>query len=269
MFVPRILAINPTLPRAPIDCALALDEWSETLLATRAGKGVSLGATRIGVHAGPAIVGNFGGGRLFDYTAYGDTINAAARLEAANRPTNSARGLRQRRPRPSRAPGFSGPRHRRSRAAGPHRAIGAPMSRLRGCGAGLNRLRRGVREVGSALIKSAVAAFAVLVGVQPDAPARAISSAAVAGRCLGRSARHRARGRSNWLWTDVKLVSLKAPLWRSTFLQGCELIRPPSSASLAPSRRATPGAPRLCGRRPRRSRPSCNASARTATPYLW
>jgi adenylate cyclase len=32
-----------------------------------------------------AIVGNFGGEQLFDYTAYGDTINAAARLEAANK----------------------------------------------------------------------------------------------------------------------------------------------------------------------------------------
>ena len=47
--------------------------------------GVALGVTRIGVHAGPAIVGNFGGGRFFDYTAYGDTINIAARLEAANK----------------------------------------------------------------------------------------------------------------------------------------------------------------------------------------
>ena len=37
------------------------------------------------MHAGPAIVGNFGGGRFFDYTAYGDTINIAARLEAANK----------------------------------------------------------------------------------------------------------------------------------------------------------------------------------------
>ena len=46
---------------------------------------VPLGVTRIGVHAGPAIVGNFGGGRLFDYTAYGDTVNAAARLEAVNK----------------------------------------------------------------------------------------------------------------------------------------------------------------------------------------
>ena len=48
-------------------------------------KGITLGATRIGVHAGPALVGNFGGGRFFDYTAYGDTINIAARLEAANK----------------------------------------------------------------------------------------------------------------------------------------------------------------------------------------
>jgi adenylate cyclase len=46
---------------------------------------VALGVTRVGVHAGPAIVGNFGGGRLFDYTAYGDTINAAARLESVNK----------------------------------------------------------------------------------------------------------------------------------------------------------------------------------------
>ncbi len=42
-------------------------------------------ATRIGVNAGSAIVGNFGGQRFFDYTAYGDTINTAARLEAANK----------------------------------------------------------------------------------------------------------------------------------------------------------------------------------------
>jgi class 3 adenylate cyclase len=30
-------------------------------------------------------VGNFGGTRFFDYTAYGDTINIAARLEVASK----------------------------------------------------------------------------------------------------------------------------------------------------------------------------------------
>ena len=44
-----------------------------------------LGVTRLGLNSGPAIVGNFGGGRYFDYTAYGDTVNTAARLEAANK----------------------------------------------------------------------------------------------------------------------------------------------------------------------------------------
>ena len=64
--------------------------WRSTIMRNRSAnaaeqKGIALGVTRIGVHAGPAIVGNFGGGRFFDYTAYGDTINVAARLEAANK----------------------------------------------------------------------------------------------------------------------------------------------------------------------------------------
>jgi len=67
-----------------IDCALALDACAEAFRARWSDR-VSLGMTRIGVHAGPAIVGNFGGGRFFDYTAYGDTINTAARLEGANK----------------------------------------------------------------------------------------------------------------------------------------------------------------------------------------
>jgi adenylate cyclase len=68
-----------------VACTLALDECSERFRARWAKRGVTLGPTRIGVHTGPAIVGNFGGGRFFDYTAYGDTINTAARLEAANK----------------------------------------------------------------------------------------------------------------------------------------------------------------------------------------
>ena len=68
-----------------VACALALDEYAQSFREICQQKGIALGVTRIGVHAGSAIVGNFGGGRFFDYTAYGDTINIAARLEAANK----------------------------------------------------------------------------------------------------------------------------------------------------------------------------------------
>ena len=68
-----------------VACGLALDEFAQGFRERWRQKDIVLGVTRIGAHAGPAIVGNFGGGRFFDYTAYGDTINVAARLEAANK----------------------------------------------------------------------------------------------------------------------------------------------------------------------------------------
>ena len=66
-------------------CALELDQYAQAFRERWQQKGIDLGVTRVGAHSGPAIVGNFGGGRFFDYTAYGDTINVAARLETVNK----------------------------------------------------------------------------------------------------------------------------------------------------------------------------------------
>ncbi|MHB2167597.1 adenylate/guanylate cyclase domain-containing protein [Alsobacter sp. R-9] len=67
-------------------CALAIDDFAEAMRQRWIAEGHALGCTRIGIHAGPALVGTFGHEQLFDYTAYGDTINVASRLEAANKP---------------------------------------------------------------------------------------------------------------------------------------------------------------------------------------
>jgi len=44
-----------------------------------------IGKTRVGLHWGEAVVGNFGGASRIQYTALGDSMNTAARLEAANK----------------------------------------------------------------------------------------------------------------------------------------------------------------------------------------
>src|SRR3984893_9304321 len=67
-------ADQPDAASRAIACALALDTHAERYRQEWVARGAPLGVTRIGVHAGPAIVGNFGGGRFYDYTAYGDTM---------------------------------------------------------------------------------------------------------------------------------------------------------------------------------------------------
>ncbi|BDI61680.1 adenylate/guanylate cyclase domain-containing protein [Qipengyuania nanhaisediminis] len=49
-----------------------------------------IGKTRVGLHFGEAVVGNFGGDSRIQYTALGDSMNTAARLEAANKPLCSS-----------------------------------------------------------------------------------------------------------------------------------------------------------------------------------
>ncbi len=78
-------ADQPDQATRAVACALELDDFAQHFREHWHSEGTQIGPTRIGLHAGPAIVGNFGGTRFFDYTAYGDTINVAARLETANR----------------------------------------------------------------------------------------------------------------------------------------------------------------------------------------
>lgn len=64
--------------RAAMDMVEGSDELSQELL-RKYGRTVSFG---IGINAGSAVVGNIGAPDRMDYTAIGDTVNTAARLEA-------------------------------------------------------------------------------------------------------------------------------------------------------------------------------------------
>ncbi|MBQ2697862.1 MAG: adenylate/guanylate cyclase domain-containing protein, partial [Clostridia bacterium] len=78
---------NAPLPQEDpvyLACCAAMDmvEGSKALgeeLQQIYGRSVSFG---VGVHYGPAVVGNIGAPQRMDYTAIGDTVNTAARLEA-------------------------------------------------------------------------------------------------------------------------------------------------------------------------------------------
>jgi len=65
--------------------ALAMYEAGEEFR-REPGEGVPpIGCTRVGLHRGEAVVGNFGGEGRIQYTALGDGMNTAARLESANK----------------------------------------------------------------------------------------------------------------------------------------------------------------------------------------
>jgi adenylate cyclase len=76
---------QPDHAERAVRCALAIDAFAESYASEHRARGVAFGVTRIGVNTGVAVVGNFGGARRFDYTAHGDAINTAARLESANK----------------------------------------------------------------------------------------------------------------------------------------------------------------------------------------
>lgn len=73
-------------PMRAVEAAWAMKEGSADLerkLIERFGFGVKFG---LGIHTGPAVFGNIGSKSRMDYTAIGDTVNTAARLESNAKP---------------------------------------------------------------------------------------------------------------------------------------------------------------------------------------
>jgi adenylate cyclase len=77
-------------PRRAVDCAVAIGSWAEAYRTRPSPAAIGFGRTRIGIETGQAIVGDVGLRAKLDYTAHGDAVNAAARLEAANKQFGSA-----------------------------------------------------------------------------------------------------------------------------------------------------------------------------------
>jgi adenylate cyclase len=70
--------------------AIEIRKWSEQYRARASARQIGFGRTRIGIETGEAVVGDIGIRSKLDYTAHGDAINSAARLEALNKELGSS-----------------------------------------------------------------------------------------------------------------------------------------------------------------------------------
>ena len=73
-----------------VDCAIEVRSWTEQYRARASARQIGFGRTRIGIETGEAVVGDIGIRSKLDYTAHGDAINSAARLEALNKDLGSS-----------------------------------------------------------------------------------------------------------------------------------------------------------------------------------
>ncbi|MFC7459407.1 CHASE2 domain-containing protein [Hydrogenophaga defluvii] len=75
----------PDHARHAVDAAIEMQQAMAAMVTRLQAQGLPPIGMRIGIHSGPAVVGNIGSETRFSYTAIGDTVNLAARLEGANK----------------------------------------------------------------------------------------------------------------------------------------------------------------------------------------
>jgi adenylate cyclase len=80
---------RPDDGRRSVEAAIGMQRAGEEFRANVPEGVPPIGRTRVGLHFGSVIVGNFGGEGRIQYTALGDAMNTAARLESANKQTKT------------------------------------------------------------------------------------------------------------------------------------------------------------------------------------
>jgi len=76
---------NPKQEAAAVKTAIEMQRGLEKLVKKWVNEGRPEVHMGIGIHTGPAVVGNIGSERRMEYTAIGDTVNVASRLEKATK----------------------------------------------------------------------------------------------------------------------------------------------------------------------------------------